>query len=131
MPLPDWKEEFATGIDYIDYEHQRLVRLINRICDESIHEGSEVTVADGLGQLYAQICAHFALEEQLMREKGYEHYEVHKADHEKLLDEIRYMMDAFEDGLCDSCAKTLDECLTAWFYKHFRIEDPRFEAMEA
>jgi hemerythrin len=128
MPLPDWKEEFETGIDFIDYEHRRLVELINRICDDSIHAASADTVADGLGELYAQICAHFALEERLMREEKYQRYEVHKADHEKLLDEIRSMMDAYEEGLCETCKKTLEECLTAWFYKHFRTQDAHFEA---
>lgn len=131
MPLPEWKEDFATGIGYIDYEHRRLVETINRICADMARRASELTVADGLGQLHAQICAHFALEEKLMREKGYPHYAAHKAEHEKLLDEIRTMMDAFEDGLCETCGKTLEECLTAWFYKHFQGEDARFESLKA
>jgi hypothetical protein len=38
------------------------------------------------------------------------------------------MMDAYEEGLCETCKKTLEECLTAWFYKHFRTQDAHFEA---
>jgi hemerythrin len=129
MPLLDWKDEFETGIVYIDYEHRRLVELINRTCDNLGPESSEDRVAECLGDLYAQICAHFALEEQLMREKKYELYDLHKTDHEKLLEELRFMMDAFEAGACETCGKTLDECLSSWFHKHFRTEDARFETL--
>ncbi len=130
MPLLDWKDEFETGIVYIDYEHRRLVELINETCANLGPHSSDERVAECLGDLYARICAHFALEERLMREKKYALYEVHKADHEKLLEEMRYMMDAFEAGACETCGKTLDDCLSAWFHKHFKTEDARFETLQ-
>jgi hemerythrin len=129
MPLLEWKDEFETGIVYIDYEHRRLVYLINETCNNLGPESSEERVAECLGDLYAQICAHFALEERLMREKKYALYDIHKSDHEKLLEELRFMMDAFEAGACETCGKTLDDCLSAWFHKHFRAEDARFETL--
>ncbi len=131
MPLLDWKAEFETGIDYVDYEHRRLVESINRICKALTQPESEEAVSDCLGQLYAQISAHFTVEEHLMRENKYDLYDVHKGDHEKLLEEVRYMMDAYEAGACETCGKTLDECLTEWFYKHFRTKDARFETLRA
>jgi hemerythrin len=131
MPLIDWEDEFETGIDYIDYEHRRLLDLINRICKTLTRPGSEEAVSDCLGELYAEISAHFALEEHLMRENKYDLYDVHKADHEKLLEEIRYMMDAYEAGACDTCGKTLDECLAEWFHKHFQTKHARFKTMRA
>ncbi|MDH3472618.1 MAG: bacteriohemerythrin [Rhodospirillales bacterium] len=129
MPPLDWNDEFETGIDYIDFEHRRLVTLVNQICDSLLRAATEDAVAGHLGQLHAQVCAHFALEEELMREKKYELFDVHKAEHEQLLEEIRYMMDAFEGGLCTSCGTTLDACLTAWLSKHFKTEDARFERL--
>lgn len=125
MPLLEWTDQFETGIGYIDYEHRRLVDLINRAGDSLAGAGPYDVVAECLGELYAQVCAHFALEERLMLAKNYELYDAHKADHEALLDEMRYMMDAYENGLCETCGTTLDDCLTAWFRKHFRIADSR------
>lgn len=57
--------------------------------------------------------------------------QAHKADHERLLEKMRTMMDAFEAGACETCGKTLDDCLTAWFRQHFQIEDPRFQTLKA
>ena len=129
MPVLDWDDEFETGIDYIDYEHRRLVALINQVAETLVNAGPPEAIADCLGELYAQACAHFALEESLMREKKYELFEAHKADHERLLEEFRRMMDAFENGECDTCGVTLDECLRSWFYKHFQTKDARFETL--
>ena len=130
MPLLNWKDEFETGIAYIDFEHRRLVTLINKTCESLAEDSATARIAECLGELYAGICAHFALEEKLMREKKYALYEVHKADHERLLEEMRTMMDAFEVGACENCGKTLDDCLTAWFRRHFQIEDPRFQTLK-
>jgi len=44
---------------------------------------------DVLGDINARICAHFALEERLMRERGYDENREHKADHDRLLDDLR------------------------------------------
>lgn len=129
MPLLDWKDEFQTGIGYIDYEHRRLVELINQACESLDAPGAEARVAECLGDLYSRICAHFALEEQLMRERRYRLYDEHKASHEALLEEMRYMMDAFEAGACETCGQSLSECLAAWFHKHFETLDARFETL--
>jgi len=127
MPVIEWKDEFATGIAYIDYEHRRLVALINRICADLDLADATAAVADGLGQLYAQVSAHFALEEHLMRENRYALYDLHKDDHERLLDEMRYMMDAYDAGACENCSKTLHECLSDWFHKHFKVADAQLK----
>ncbi len=79
---------------------------------------------DFLGELYAMICAHFALEERVMRETGYDEYAAHKDDHERLLDEIRDLMDDYEDaGAIDMDA--FSRRLEHWFSEHFRTKDAR------
>ena len=51
---------------------------------------------DFFGDLFKAISAHFALEERFMRERGYDQLVQHKNDHERLLDEIRDIMEDFE-----------------------------------
>ncbi len=93
--------------------------------------GAEARVGEYLGDLYGQVCAHFALEEEFMRQERYDLYDEHKADHEALLDEMRYMMDAYDAGVCETCGTTLGECLRSWFCKHFEAKDARLEAPES
>ena len=83
-----------------------------------------VTVMDFLGEIYAHVSAHFALEEKIMRERKYDEYTGHKADHEVLLDELRDIMDDYEENAWfsdDAFANTLEH----WFTDHFRTREAR------
>ena len=125
MALVEWRDDFALGVEEIDAEHREMIELINEAYGH-LHD-SEVTMGDFLGEIYAKIAAHFALEENLMREQRYDEYDAHKADHEKLLDVIRDLMDDFEDN------EVVDEeafavALRDWFTEHFKTRDARLHS---
>ena len=122
MQYLDWKPEYKTGLDCIDYEHRQLVNTINAVCENLTGNNAVEEVLEQLGLLYEKINTHFALEEKLMQEQQYQLYSEHKEQHAQLLENIRTMMDAYEDGSCDTCNKTLDECLISWFSQHFQTE---------
>lgn len=124
MSLVEWRDEFKIGIEEVDFEHQELIELINDLYKEAKKEGSSMAITDYLGEIFSKISAHFALEEKEMRELKYDQYEDHKQDHEQLLDNIRDIMDEYED------ISTLDEKefgrrLTDWFVNHFSTKDAR------
>jgi len=122
MQYLNWKPAYKTGLECIDYEHRQLINTINSVCENLTTHDSPEIVLENLGLLYEKINTHFALEEKLMQEKSYKLYTGHKAQHVQLLESIRNMMDAYEDGACDICNKTLDECLISWFSLHFETE---------
>jgi hemerythrin len=107
-----------TGIDSLDYEHSKIVGVMEDLCDRFDSGDIPGEVSDSFGTLHAEVTAHFALEEYLMRERKYALADEHKADHERLLDQIRFMMDAYEDGKCVDCGTTLRACLSKWFAGH-------------
>ena len=123
-PLIEWRDEFSVGIPGVDHEHQELVGIINELYAHLSDEGAEDEVIEFLGEIYAKISAHFALEEREMRERGYDQYDEHKDDHEKLLDDLRDMMDAYEDNGQFS-GQQLSAAMTAWFVEHFKTQDAR------
>ena len=123
MALIEWKDEYKTGITDVDHEHQELIALINDLYDGMKTGGAHV-VLDFLGEIFAHVSAHFALEEKIMRKYNYDHYAEHKADHEKLLDDLRDIMDAYEEKSYfsdDEFAETVEH----WFSEHFRTRDAR------
>ena len=121
MSLSSLKDKLNTGIDSLDYEHRKLVGVMEDLCDS--YDRAESSVSDLFGALYAQASAHFALEESIMREHKYAFYDAHKADHERLLERIRFMMEAYEDGLCADCDTSLRACLEEWFAEHVANAD--------
>ena len=124
VPLIEWRDEFRIGIADVDHEHRELIELINVLHEASIRDGSTQAVGVFLGELHAQITAHFALEERIMLGRHYPHYRAHKDDHERLLDEIREIMDRQEIGSGYDPA-ALGAALAAWFGEHFRTHDAR------
>ena len=124
MSLVTWREEFSVGVVEVDYEHQELIALINELHRAVQEDVTHDQVVEGLGEIYAQIAAHFALEEKLMRETHYRALHEHKTDHEALLDDLRDIMDEVEDdGEFDDARLATD--LDRWFSEHFRTHDAK------
>jgi hemerythrin len=124
MGLLHWEKRYSVGIEAVDHEHRELVELINRLHEQAKAQGSKVAVLGFFGDLYKAISAHFALEERLMREKGYDQLRQHKGDHERLLDEIRDIMEDYEvNDIFEE--RQLAQRLDAWFSRHFESHDAR------
>ncbi len=124
MALIQGKEQFGVGLAAVDYEHKELIALINRLHDAFMASGATRTVEAFLGDLLRGISAHFALEERFMRERRYDQLPQHKADHERLLDEIRDLMDDVGDGT-EVRKDELAARLESWFSRHFETHDAR------
>lgn len=124
MQLLEWKDEYSLGIPEVDYEHRELINLINDLLLQLSEKGAMSGISDSLGEVYARIALHFALEEKIMREQNYDQFAQHKSDHNRLLNEIRDMMDEYEDSTeinTEAFAANLDR----WFSNHFRTMDAR------
>ncbi len=124
MALIEWKEEFSVGVAAVDHEHRELIELINETYVHLVQNDAREAVDEFLGEIYAKISAHFALEEKLMREQEYDQYLDHKADHERLLDEIRDIMDYYEDNQ-EFDEERFAAQLASWFTEHFKTKDAR------
>lgn len=122
--LLEWRPEFSIGLPEVDTEHRDIIRLINALYDSCLCRDEPSAVAGFLGETYAWIHAHFALEERLMRDIGYDGYAPHKAEHERLLAEIGEVIEACETGAAFD-ADGFGAVLAAWFAGHFRTQDAR------
>lgn len=125
MTLIEWRKEFETGLTEVDHEHQELIELINELHAQIGAKASRETVSEFLGEVFAKISAHFALEETVMRKHDYDEYADHKADHERLLDDLRDIMDDFDAGTDTDYKKALSAAVRDWFVNHFKTKDAR------
>ena len=128
MALIEWRDEFCTGMPGVDHEHQQLIEQINAIYALIDDRAEKADVINGLGDIYGSISAHFALEEQMMERHGYDQFQQHRADHERLLDDIRDITDEYENAaeLDDDAFK---QKLNDWFQLHFKTHDSRLHKL--
>ena len=124
MSLLQWKPEYSVGDESMDVEHQEMIDLINEIYEKLESDPDPDQVEQCLGDIFSTVSMHFALEERLMRKNNYAEYQAHKDEHEKLLDQIRDLMDDFA---ADSSAGAvrLEQGLSDWFAGHFSTFDAR------
>ncbi len=120
MSLLTWTDEYQTGIPSVDYEHKVLIASIKEIAECINADASRQDILDCLGLIHALIEAHFALEEKIMRDRKYDSYREHKADHDRLLEDIRDIM--YHVRAADQAAEireTLLQDIDSWFSVHF------------
>jgi hemerythrin len=129
MALIVWRKEFETGVAEVDHEHWELVDLINQLHAQVGGDASKETVSRFLGEVFARISAHFALEETVMRKHRYDDYPAHKSEHEALLDQIRDIMDDYEAGAYTAADGALATTVRDWFVNHFKTKDARLHRM--
>ena len=87
-PLISWEDEFCVGIEAIDRQHTRIMRLINEI-DEVVQEGGTYEqFAPVLNDLIDYTTRHFAHEEKLLEENSCPDLDRHKKAHVRLCEEL-------------------------------------------
>ncbi len=124
MALLEWRPEFSVGDPAVDHEHQELIDLVNATAGAIQTDASEAEIDHAFGDLLRGISAHFAHEERQMQAAGYDQLSQHKADHERLIDSLRDIMDA-EARDPDRSAAALVKVLGDWFTIHFSSHDAR------
>lgn len=79
-----WRDEYKTGHDTIDAQHQNLFKLANQLVD--VTDQDEITRL--LMLFYQHVREHFQYEEQFMKQTGYSGYQAHVESHNKMLDKL-------------------------------------------
>lgn len=124
MAFLEWRPEFSVGDPAVDHEHRELIQLVNTAATAIQSDSSVVEVDKAFGDLLRGISAHFAHEERQMQAASYDQSEIHKEDHEHLIDALRDIMDAdLHDS--DRSAEHLVQLLGDWFTGHFSVHDAR------
>jgi len=125
MPLLQWKDEYEIGIGSIDHEHHALMDLINVLGARLDPAFGSDEVCETLREICTLVATHFAHEESIMRELHYDQYAEHKADHNRLLNEIRDILQSVETGSLIDYRIDLGERVGRWFGRHFETLDAR------
>ena len=121
-----WKESFKSGFPSIDAQHKHLISLINELLERLAENCPVEDMRYYLSDIHELIGFHFKEEEAIMRECRYAGYARHKADHDRLLQEIgdirRTLTEKSDSAHKAALARTIED----WFSVHFRTYDKDF-----
>ncbi|MFT4171941.1 MAG: bacteriohemerythrin [Rhodocyclaceae bacterium] len=122
MAVIRWSDDLSVGNRTIDEDHRTLFEMMDRLHDAMrLGKGTEA-VGPLLAELVRYTETHFRREEHLMRQMGYANYAIHKAEHDRLMREVRELQ-----ARCASGAVTLSlkvhTFLTDWLRNHIMSMD--------
>jgi len=125
----NWDDSFLIGIEELDHEHKVLIDDINRLHWELSRHERKSEIAKCLGEIFARMQAHFALEERVMKDNGYKFFDEHKREHDELLDTYTEDMVQFLNDPGFSSGKSIENSLERWVIHHIVTSDKRMSVM--
>ena len=115
-------ESLYTGNELIDNEHKELIERANKLM-ESCEKGTEkLTAVKTLDFLMDYTEIHFADEEKLQQDTGYDKYQQHKEQHDlfkKSVEELRQMLEE-EEGPTDAFVAAVNKNVGQWLVNHIQ-----------
>lgn len=115
-------ESLYTGNELIDGEHKELIERVNKLV-ESCEKGTEkVAAVKTLDFLMDYTEFHFADEEKLQKEVGYDKLDQHHAKHEefkKAVGELREMLEE-EEGPSNAFVEAVNKNVSQWLVEHIQ-----------
>ncbi len=118
---------YKLGIPLIDADHKSLFDEVYRLCALIDDQRPAAELADSIDFLYHYVGAHFAREEQLMREKNYPDYARHKAIHHHLKKVVYAIRKIFNEAPEKLDRQKLKAFLEDWLKNHILKVDTLLE----
>ena len=114
-----WTEDLRTGVDVVDEQHQGIFSWFNEL-KQATDERRTLFAAYVVTRLGQYVREHFAIEESLLREKGYPRIEEHLAEHEDFRQKLRELK---MKAISDAMASEMIELLRDWLARHICESD--------
>jgi hemerythrin-like metal-binding protein len=128
--MKNWSDIFSMGIDELDQDHKRLLRVAEMIAERVDNPDTDpkqwpFLVREGLRYMGGYYETHVEREEAFMQQNKYPHYEVHKQVHDELKRTVQQYIDTQIEG-ADCKIESVLELLGAtygWQMVHIAMDD--------
>src|SRR3990172_10630589 len=127
MSLVDVHHIPPVALSFMNDDHHLEACLLNDLA-EALEQHrirpAKAAVLQRFEALLGHTREHFAREESAMEQSGFPAYPVHKAEHDRVLDDLQMEARAFlEHGDAERLAKYVGGPVAAWFLQHIQSMD--------
>lgn len=126
MARLEWQDDLNTGIDIIDQQHRRILEYINALEGIGPQHPFRPSAEAGnvIDELVDYTMSHFAFEETLMEDAGYEFFNPHKKVHQIFVQRVGEFHSRFKSG--ENVTAELHGLLHSWLFNHIRRDDANY-----
>ena len=123
--LIQWSDQFSVNIQEIDEQHKVLVDLLNQLHHAIREHHGRATSREILNRLAEYTRTHFLLEESLMRLTHYPGFDIHKKQHQELMQQVDTLQQKVDKEKVAISFELL-HFLRNWLIQHINDSDKRF-----
>jgi hemerythrin-like metal-binding protein/PAS domain S-box-containing protein len=120
----EWSERYSVGVDILDEQHRRLLRLCARAA--RILEAPEAgALPDILEEMRQYAAEHFLTEERLLAEAGYDAVDAQTQEHQAYMTGLADLMLSAAAGALEPAA--VHRFLLSWWLSHILESDMAYK----
>ncbi|OQY11930.1 MAG: hypothetical protein B6I31_04050 [Desulfobacteraceae bacterium 4572_19] len=128
MDLLEWSDSLSVEILSIDLQHKKLVKMAN-VLHQAIAKGEPNSTLEEIFQgLVEYTVEHFAYEEELFTQYGYEHNEKHVKEHQGLIAEVGKLSYKLENNEGFMLGIEVMVFLKEWILNHIQGSDKQYSS---
>ncbi len=127
MRIFGWRKELESGIEQIDAQHKQLIETANSLIIRSKFGNDISDISDCLSYLEKYVQYHFQSEEAFQSTSGYPKYKIHKALHQSVATQLKFIMVKLESSNYET--KDIEDFYTFFIsaiVNHILVEDLEF-----
>ncbi|MBF0253439.1 MAG: hemerythrin family protein, partial [Candidatus Omnitrophica bacterium] len=125
MELFKFSERYSVGVDEIDFQHKKLIGMVNDLFEASQKGESRTVIGDIINGMAEYAVYHFSYEEKHMTEFSFEGLEEHKIEHDNFVAKTLEFKKAFDKGKAVVSLDVLS-FLFEWVKKHILDTDKKY-----
>lgn len=125
MAYFSWNEKFSVSMELMDYQHQHMLNLLNKL-DDAIHRKSdEDIVGMAITSLTTYAMVHFGSEESVLEACNYPDIDRQRREHRFFVQQVKEM-EASHQGNNPLHLTSVLSFLRDWFIHHIIREDKKY-----
>ncbi len=125
MELIIWDDSLSVGVKAMDAQHKKLIKIINDLNENILHDYDGVAFEKILDELVNYIDYHFKCEEDLFVENGFEKSESHIKMHKYFTNQVLQYKYLYDSGKKPE-ATELMKLLRYWLIEHIIKTDKTY-----
>ena len=123
-----WSQKIETGIEVLDAQHRQYFDLVNDYLATAAKATTDTDknseLARRLDFLRRYAVDHFATEQKIMKEAGYEGYQAHFGEHMYFLQHVGALYKQLcDEGHSDKLSREVYYYALEWFIAHIQSAD--------
>jgi hemerythrin-like metal-binding protein len=125
MPLLNWRAEYSVNEELLDNHHRQLFSILNTVYENVMNSLEVCSVLPLIDELLEYTRSHFTVEEQHMKDKGYQVIDIHISKHREFTNTIEAMKTHYNGNNLEA-AQELMVVLGEWLLQHVLKDDMKY-----